>query len=480
MKTLARKGYMLFINRRVALLLLVVSSTACVVHSKTKFSISDPIPPYTTTYDTNFHVWQKEVMRGHPRNKSSREMFMMNISPFEQKAKIAKNELGTKVELGDIYGKWNILAMLYGNVPTSVASALPSPLVTAAGKYYNDGITLLNSETEFTATKQNDTFGVFTVPLRYRKDGCRCKFAFNVFDDLSITLQTGFAATKVSTGDPISTPASTARTIDGFIDLTGNNTTVPDYSDNIPIVQKELMNKMDEIGKGLGVDFGEYSDTSIEDFSSALYWQHSFNMNKGSREYPPIIFTPYLLVSGTIATAKEKDRTKALCVPAGNDGHHSVGFSLGTNFDFEHTIEVGLEAGYTHFFDRTVSNYRIPNSRRQSGIFPFAADAKVKPGANLHFTGMIYSKHFTDKASVYASYNLVTHQKDSITLVKADSNFFPDELEKKSTWTSQTANLGMSFDLSPNMNVGVLWQAPLTRKSAYKSATILGSLCVVF
>jgi hypothetical protein len=47
-----------------------------------------------------------------------------------------------------------------------------------------------------------------------------------------------------------------------------------------------------------------------------------------------------------------------------------------------------------------------------------------------------------------------------------------------SKWQSHVINVGFTYDISPNVALGFLWQAPVYQKSAYRATTLMGSVIV--
>jgi hypothetical protein len=136
-------------------------------------------------------------------------------------------------------------------------------------------------------------------------------------------------------------------------------------------------------------------------------------------------------------------------------------------------MEIGVDAGATHFFDKSFSNYRVPTSIYQTGIFPFATGVKVCPGLNCFGTFKLAAYHFLGNLSTYWQYAIVTHKNDKICLCRPDDAFLPYVLEKRSCWTSQLLNIGFNYDISPNIGLGALCQVPLWQKRAYASTTVM-------
>jgi len=240
------------------------------------------------------------------------------------------------------------------------------------------------------------------------------------------------------------------------------------------------MDELKPIAKEINLNINNFHQFSIEEVRINGYWRHAIEINKNEEEWPEFLLIPYAQVSGSISPGKEKDANMAFAVPFGNNRFNSVGFNTGLNFDFFDTIEIGGDVGYTHFFQRNCMDLRVPNSCLQSGIFPFSTAVNYQPGDNWNFGGKIATYHFLGKLSMYFQYIWIGHAFDRICLVNPDSTFKPEALEKISDWKAQLINTGFNYDLSPNLGLGFLWQAPIGQRNVYKSTTVLFSFYATF
>jgi hypothetical protein len=164
----------------------------------------------------------------------------------------------------------------------------------------------------------------------------------------------------------------------------------------------------------------------------------------------------------------------------GNNKHLAAGFCAGLNFDFVDTVEVGGEFGYTHFFEHSFDCYRIPNSKLQNNIFPFVTSVNINPGHNTYFAFKLSARHFLERLSGYFQYVMLEHEPDCIQLCTPDPAFVPDVLSRKTGFKVQLANIGFTYDLTPNIAAGFLWQAPWSQRGAARSSTIMGCVTATF
>jgi hypothetical protein len=245
------------------------------------------------------------------------------------------------------------------------------------------------------------------------------------------------------------------------------------------------MYPFEEITQQICLDICDFHQTSIEDIRAGLYWRHAYPINDNrargySCDWPQFLVIPWVFLEGSAAVSKDLPKNQKWRVPFGNDGHNALGISAGINLDFTETIEIGAEAGFTHFFPRSFSNMPIPTNKFQSGIYPFQTNVTIQPGHNFYIGAKMFAYKFLECLSFSFEYILVSHRNDCITLNCQDPAFMPQILECKSSWTSQMANVAFNYEISPYISIGFLWQPPLAQRNAYQSTTILFSFDVSY
>jgi len=469
---------------------------------------NDFYPMHTTHYPFGFlNVNRKEYEKGLT-SKSIFERVQMSASVFGQKATRGHNQdkkhdeettttasnYKDGVPAGDIYGRWNMLGLLYGNVPTGQTRA--ALLTTAAALTYHDGQRLDHPNYSDTS----DWLGHFTIPLEYRKMGARFQFSTRLFNDVIIQLEGGITDLKQSystftdLGRTKHTYSDDAAAKTGYSSVTGTTTDLTNANviSNHDTIETNLMDNHALIFSQMGLGILDFHETAAEDVFLSLIWRHNHHVNnpdddfvhdyeyEDDEEWDKFILTPFLKLSGIIGIGKERDNTKAFSITTGNNGHHGISLTFGFSMDFYKSIEMAWEAGVSNFFKRRISGLYVPTDERQTGVFPFKTDVNYEPGKTWHFSFAMNAHHFTDKLSCFAQYLFVNHGKDSISLVTADSAFKPSVLEDVTKWSVQAANIGLNYDLSPHMSVGFTWQAPITRRGAYKTNCVMFSLTGTF
>lgn len=388
---------------------------------------------------------------------------------------------GDRIELGDLTGRINMLALLYGNVPDN--QTLPPALQNAQKELFP----VANFPIPIHALQYIDPterYASLTFPLKYDKRGVRFDMSVDLGRGFGVNVNTGIAhitqtVTKIRLLRRDDTKLSNIEN-----DLTCESESLCNFEKPDDAftgkMQKLLTGNFQEIAQELNVDIHDFNETSIEEIRVNAFWRHLFAINEDKEAGPYVQCMPFILVSGSISPGNEKCANKLFSVPFGNDGHSAIGFSTGLNFDFVDTIEIAAEAGLTHFFSKDVYSLRIPTSQYQKTFFPFTTSAQISPGNNWHFAAKIGAHHFLDRLSTYFQYVMINHSQDSICLKRGDPAFVPEALERTTAWKSKVANIGFTYDISPAIALGFLWQAPLAQKNTYRSSTIMLSFNATF
>lgn len=465
---------------------------------------NDFYPLHTTQYPFGFlNTNRKEFEKGNAR-QSIFERMQLTTSVYGQKATRGHNQdkvhdentdsnasdYKDGVPIGDIYGRWNMLGLLYGSAPTGQTRA--ALLTTAAAQTYHDGQRL--DHTNYSDSQ--DWLGHFTIPLEYRKMGARFQCATRVFNDVVLQLEGGITDIKQSYSKFTDLGRNKQETLEGAPQsVYGSSTTAiqaADVKTTINTIETNLMDIHDQVFSQMGLNIKDFHETAAEDVFVSLIWRHNHHVNvtdddvvhdyeyENDEEWGKFVLTPFFKLTGIIGIGKERDNTKAFSIATGNNGHHGVNLTFGFGMDFYKSIEVTWEAGVTNCFKRRIAGLYVPTDERQTGVFPFKTDVDYEPGKTWHFSFAMNAHHFTDKLSCFAQYTFVNHARDSISLVTADSAFKPAVLEDVTKWSVQAANIGFNYDLSPHMAIGLTWQAPITRRGAYKTNAVMLSLIGTF
>ncbi|KKP29296.1 MAG: hypothetical protein UR12_C0010G0013 [candidate division TM6 bacterium GW2011_GWF2_30_66] len=518
--------------KKFLLLLILLVNASCQIQAMTSNNYADPDPRYATLDPHEFlYRKEREWLKGFddsPSRPSERVRF--SISPFIQFADRGRDINNNQEYLGDLNGRWNMIAMLFGATPEDMS--LPTTLQTAKDNLFGYNIPVVQDPGLY--VDPNKQFGFFAVPLQYKKFGGRFEFDLRLFKDFGVLVQTGYACicqrqqdlckkydicggvtcnggtcknvmlksseieeiTKADTSCGTTADATACSHLGYTLPVNLTNclddaaqvpasTSIPSGSTIKPIkkadAQYYLMNQLYTIAQEIGVSLCDFEKNSIEDVRFNLYWRHAIEVNRGKeQDWPNFLFIPFAELCYTAAVGDIKDQCLMFSLPFGNNGHDAIGGKVGFLIDFTQTMEIGIDAGATHFFEKTFTNYRMPTSIYQTGIFPFATTAKVCPGLNCFGTFKLAAYHFLGNLSTYWQYAIVSHNNDKICLCKPDSAFIPSVLEKRSCWNSQMLNIAFNYDISPNLTLGAYCQAPLWQKRAYASTTVMLGLNATF
>ena len=438
---------------------------------------NDPYPMFTTLDPHHFlNLRNKLILKGYEVEREKSEMFRVAFSPFGQNADWGKNMQKEPIPIGDLNGRWSMIPLLFGDVP---AGQTVSPALAEARNVLFPTIPAGVAINNTNAIDPNQELGFFTIPIKYKKHGLRFDISAQIIGDFGINIHTGVT--------------DICQTVTGIIDLTCQAkkpcnvdwTDGSSYKDSLPEltkanVQQYLMHPLETIATEIDLNIENFHKVSIEDICLSLYWRHSYEVNEDREGWPLFLATPFCILEGTIATAKEKKPYKVFSLSHGNNGHDALGFTTGIDLDFFDTIEIGAEAGFNHFFSRNICDLPVPTSTYQSGIYPFKTNVRYSPGHNWHFAAKMQAYHFIDRLSMYFQYILIHHEQDKIQLKNYAPAFKPEKLEKISSWKAQVANVGFNYDISPYISLGFLWQAPISQRNTYRSSSIMVALNITY
>lgn len=436
---------------------------------RTTLQKNDPNPLYTSNFPfTPLYQPNKDFLTGRSCFLDRKNM-AISITPFYQKASSGTNIYKNESEIGDLTGRWNMLALLPFNTPTSSPTEFDEtnlgvdiPTVTCQSVNINRLVeirdNLLNCirDVFYDSTNMNynpypsqlktvqgllslqsprELFGFFSVPIKYRKHGVRFEFSGVLYKGLGFTVDIGISnitqnakfidmTGSTTCGQPelcLSscptnvTPLVSCESFDPFPTATVSQ---PQWANVVKCVHNQVMNNLKDIAKAVNLDLCHYDKTSIEDFHAELFWRDAFCVNNNrSKEWPRFLFIPFFQLGFTYAIAKEQDYNQAFSISSGNNGFNCSTFLAGFSLDFANTIEIGGEAGFNHYFKRNIDCFRIPTNEWQNGIIPYSTKACVEPGDTWHTSVYMHSRYFIDHVSFWGQYVYITHNKDCISVI---------------------------------------------------------------
>ena len=464
--------------------------------------------PINNRYDPNaFHT----VFGSDKFYTKKNSWLSLSLSPFYQHASGAKNKDGIKVPEGDIFGRWNMPALFYGftynaagyqpnenpspstkqfvlqqiaaphNIPNAATrgDGVPGlyPRLSEAWRVlddYNDGQNPVadhlavgydyTNETLFDSSNNND--GFFSVPIDYEKYGLRGKLNVEFGHGIGLQFKSGVVEYKQKPTFDDKTPVPAGAT-----NLDNARTQIRKY----------LMApaKRDAIAKELGLNIDEQKEVALEDTHIQLYFNHSFDLKDENDEHV-VSMIPYLAFGVWAPSGEEKDQNKAFSLPTGNDGYVGVTIEGSINLDFPQMVQLGFGGGAAFFGSKNYSNYRVPNSVYQSGIYPWHAKIKRSVGTVWYVNASFMAKDFIDKLSFFFDYIHTQHEQDSIIMKEATNDrnnlFKPKKLEEESKWKGDFVHAGLNYQITPGLEVGLSVNAHVTGVRVYRTTTILGSI----
>jgi len=454
-RTLERSNMLSLCNKK-CLLAFIFLFIGQAIQSNSSLSRSDYFPVYKTLEPHSYlYTRVKDQLHGRTNEENKLNKGALSISPFGINANIGKNIDNVSKKLPNIGGNWGMIGLLMGDIPDG-KSFTPTILTARTALYPTSSPTTpLEDSTNIDCEEK---FGFFEFPATYRKRGLRFEFSIGIFDDLCFSVQGG------------------ASEINYVIDCSNNLTEAESGCQTLSKadVDNYLMCKLQPIADELELCLENFHKSSIEDIRFNLFWRKAIEMNKDADGWPRFLLIPHLSAGFTIGAGDEKETLRAFGLPFGNNGHNALGFLGGINLDFTETIEIGFDVGFDYFFEKTFSNYPLPTSKLQKGIYPFRATVEIHPGYNWHFGLKLNAHHFLGKLSFYAQWVIIEHMNDKITACdNADGAFKPEVLEKRSGWKAQIINTALNYDVSPHVGLGFLWQAPISQRNVFRSTTVM-------
>jgi hypothetical protein len=446
---------------------------------RTTLQKNDPNPLYTTNFPfTPLYAPNKDFLTKRTCFLDPKYM-AISVTPFFQRASRGTNINKNSAELGDLTGRWNMIAVLPYNEPSNsdtdfnpinldidLPTTTCSPTNVTKLTEIRDGLLTcikkifdsVDSEGEvvelpypselktvqglLSLQTSRELFGFFSVPIQYRKHGIRFEFSGVLYKGLGFTADIGISKINqtarfvdmgnsttcgqqelcraIPSGGTTACPTNTTaliRCLNPFPTATVSNA---QWGEVVNCVSRKLMDKLDDIAKATQLDLCNYDKTSIEDFHGELFYRQAFCINNNrSKEWPRFLFIPFFQVGGTMAIAKKSDDDVAFSISSGNDGFNCMTFLAGFSLDFANTIEVGGEAGFNHYFKRDLECYRVPTTEFQNGIIPYKTKVCVDPGDTWHTSIFMNSRYFVEHTSFWAQYVYITHNKDKICILNS-------------------------------------------------------------
>lgn len=476
----------------------------CIIHhiifgyGLSNLTKNDPFPIFSTREPYNWHTnhakWN--IFTG---DTLPPEVLSGGVSAFRQAADRGRNLDKDAVPIGDIKGRWNMLALTYDPTTAEVSPAIEQFLDTGPRpdlfpEFTDSQIEMITTTcipllSDPCYTDTNDNLGFFSVPGKYRKQGIRWDFALQIQEDIGVTFVGGVANIKNQACDFVQFCPETVTCL--TVDSTGAGTEACILFDVdctcLQYVELELMRKLKRIAKELDLDIYDFEKTNIEDVRLGAYWRHIFSSSIACPDVPCCLFIPFISGEVGLPFSEQMNNRQLFAIPFGNNGHASIGFVTGFNMVYRTWLEFGSEIGYTHFFPGIETNVPIPTQELQVGLIPFSADIRREPGNNWHFGATLTTPYFLPHLSFYAQYLYINHSPDDICILRdlrtqltpeqrEEHPFLVKKYERETKWDFQLLNLAINYEFCPEIIVGMAWQVPLRGRNTFRSTTVLLSI----
>lgn len=473
---------------------------------------NDPYPMYSAVFQNDYLTRNIRYYYIDGLDSYCQERFQFSLSPFTQAANSGNDLYKRRTGLGNLTGRWNIPALFYpeqfgtmgqryfiqDELFAALDAATPSQvpvsvdLTTTCSAIINPGYSDVRKE-----------FGFFDVEAKYRKYGIRFQFDFLLYDPIGLRVQTGFANIKEipyfldltcsATGlacyagctSPDTTCCQPTVMTPGAQNPCITNTACIDvfgcYCKQIMI--DKVMKQREIIANTLNLNIDRWQSQGFEDTRVSLFFRKPFAINADRDDWHFFLCTPYVTLDASFPTGKNVNPRNVFEVPLGNRGHYGLGSTWGTTFDFVKTVEIGFEFNVTKFFKKTHACVPAPTYYTQAGMFPQTMTVCVDPGLTWNAVFSLNAYHFLSRISAYVQYVLTGHNEDCFNIICATTeknNISIKRLIENSKWESNMFNVGLTYDISPNLALGFFWQAPSTRRNAYRSTTLMLSIIGTF
>ncbi|MBD3231655.1 hypothetical protein GF322_03255 [Candidatus Dependentiae bacterium] len=438
----------------------------------------------------------------------------LNLSPFYLHSSGARDKGGKKVPEGDMYGQWSMIPILFNNKttnPENYSVFIPSgkTLQFNQGDAFTGGAPVSSTEDhgnypyfsrahrvldgqkegkdkatvgwtsrkieipnpkwgrdiskDYTDPKefdtQDNTTGFFSIKTDYEKMGVRGQIHFSYENKIGLKIKSGIVNYKQ---------------VPHFTDQTVTDTIAKTYVKEYLMDEDSRNNITNEVLWGID----EQKDTTMEDTNIELYVNIPFDL-KDDEDVHVATLIPHLSIGGWLPSGTKKDQRHAFSVPTGNDGFAGFTVNGTVNVDFPGMMQLCFGVGGIFYGSKEYSEYRVPNSQYQQGIFPWLAKVKRQPGEIWYANASMKARFFSDHFSFYFDYIHSEHLKDKFTFkdtTEKNDLLYKKTLEENSMWKNNLVQGGINYTISPGLELGLGFQAHISGVRVYKTTTILGTL----
>jgi hypothetical protein len=487
-------------------------------------------PPINNPYDpVQFHS-----VFGSDKYYAKKDTFSLNIvlSPFYQHASGARDSRGGKTSEGDVYGRWNMLGMFFGtrtvlapapgvdtqdyqqldasptdkqfmlqytydgnhdiipNEATRNATNGRYKLLSSAWRVL-DGIAEEHDQTpvlddnpatggdtgidkNYTLEDNFDTddnsTGHLSLSSDYEKFGVRGQICLEFSFGFGMKCKGGVVDYKQTGTCSNYTPAGSSASGTG----SANEKARAQY-----LINKYLMNPYEQILNEVGIYTQEQKKTVFEDTYVELFWHLPWNIEDDDYKHVATV-SPYVAVGVWFPTGKNKHQDYIFSVSTGADGFWGISTVGSINIDLPDLIQLSFGGGATFYESKTINGYRVPSSEYQSGVYPWKARIRKRPGAVWYLNASFKAYEFIERFSLFFDYVYSEHKRDSIivqeTTSTRNSYFKPEKIIDDSRWRTNVIHGGINYRVASGLDIGFSFQAHLSGARVYKTTTMMGTL----
>lgn len=447
----------------------------------------------------------------------------IHLSPFYQSTNTGRNIEGTKVPLGSMMGDWNMFALSFGEKGTRKMMG-NSYFESNADKAFKDlnaifGVAPATADKfEFGITNMlgqngrgvlidpkspashpehftNDKFpfAYLRVPTRYERVGIRAQLGFDFGFGLGVSVRSGVCSLKHKPKDITSADDKMVATIadqdtNGYEGGENKNKAKAVYA---AILSPEARAR---VLKDFGLDSRPYQKTDAEDTHMQIYWHMPIEILDQQDELA-MLLVPMIGCGAWIPTGKRKDQQKIFAVPTGNDGFYGITVDASFGLEFPvvpkstgESFGIAFGGGAAFFASADVKSMRFATNDLQTvTILPWTADIVSKrPGFVWYLNASIKAEHFLETLSAYLDYVYTQHEKDDYVLkaypARRQQAFEAGvaAMRGSSMWKNQQVQLGLKYDITPNIALGAAAQAHISGTRVARLVTLLGSMAITF
>lgn len=360
-------------------------------------------------------------------------------------------------------------------------------------------------------TLRSRRFGFMSVPIDYKKYGLRGQFFLDIACNFGLIIQGGINnITQRPTFNDLTCSAVNSDCPD--IKYSDATATPPyDYKNDVRTYFTNPK-KFGQLAHMLGYNLSCFNQTGFEDTMVGLICRgnRECNWDKSNPALPHLIFSPFFALQSSIPTGTLVSPRHPFAISSGNNGHWGIGGTIGCTIDFVDSIDFGFDVGVDQFFGRRYDDMPVPTNSLQTVLYPYSAELDLYPGTNWTIGLSANTYHVVEALTLYVEYRAVFHKKDNYNIISmcapslhtlpavtdssnlttttipfvepvpSTSAVLTGKMANESCWNSQMLILGMNYDITRFVHLGLGAQIPLVRCNAYRTSTLFGALGIMF